>query len=78
MKTSSMFRLNWQDVTKALLIACLTPVLVVLQSSVDAGQLTFDWKHMGMAAIGGGVAYLIKNFLTPAKSLNDNISNGIK
>ena len=66
MKTSGLFRLNLMDVAKALLIAVLTPVLVIVQSSLDAGQLTFDWKHMGMAAIGGGVAYLIKNFLTPA------------
>lgn len=65
MKTSNFLSLNMQDALKALLMAILTPCLVIIQASVDAGTLTFDWKHIGMAAVGGGVAYLIKNFFTP-------------
>jgi hypothetical protein len=66
MKTSEFLNLDLRDLLKACIIATLTPVLVLLQQSIDAGQLTFDWKHLGMAAVGGFVAYLIKNFLTPA------------
>ena len=68
MKTSKFLSLNTQDFLKALVIASLTPALVILQESLEAGQLIFDWKHMGMAALGGGVAYLIKNFFTGAKN----------
>ncbi|HTA62781.1 MAG TPA: hypothetical protein VK835_10010 [Bacteroidia bacterium] len=65
MKTSDFLKLDIRDILKACIIATLTPVLVLVQQSIDAGQLTFDYKHLGMAAIGGFVAYLIKNFLTP-------------
>lgn len=70
MKTSNFLSLNTQDVLKALLIAILTPCLVIIQASVDAGTLTFDWKHIAMAAIGGGVAYLLKNLFTPASTVS--------
>ena len=66
-KTSEQFRLNLQDLAKGLLIAVLTPILVVVQSTADAGTLTFDWKAIGMVAIGSGAAYLLKNFFTPAQ-----------
>lgn len=67
MKTSNFLSLNWQDVGKGLIIAILTPVLVLVQNSVDAGTLVFNWKALAMAAVGGGVAYFIKNFFTPAQ-----------
>lgn len=65
--TSKKFRLNWLDVAKAGLMAALTPVLVLIQNSIDAGVFTINWKSLAMAAVGGFVAYLIKNFFTPAK-----------
>lgn len=65
MKTSDFLKLDIRDILKACIIATLTPVLVLVQQSIEAGQLTFDYKHLAMAAIGGFVAYLIKNFLTP-------------
>ena len=71
MKTSGMFKLNWQDAAKGLLMAILAPVLVLLQQSIDAGALTLNWKLLGMAAVGGGVGYLIKNFFTPTQ-ITDN------
>ena len=67
MKTSSFLTLNWQDLIKGLVIAILTPVLIIVQQSVDAGSLTFNWKSIAMAAIAGGCAYLLKNLFTPAQ-----------
>jgi hypothetical protein len=67
MKTSPLFTINWRDIAKGLLIAILTPTLVLIQQSLSAGTLTLNWEQLGMAAVGGGVAYLIKNFLTPAQ-----------
>jgi len=64
MKTSSFLSLNWRDLVKGLLMAILTPVVVIVQQSIEAGVFTFDWKSIGLAAVGGGIAYLIKNFFT--------------
>lgn len=70
--TSSIFSVNWKDVVKGLIIAILTPVLLIVQQSVDAGSLVFNWKAIGMAAVAGGVAYLLKNFFTPSTVITPN------
>lgn len=67
--TSKQFSLNLQDLLKGLIIAALTPALVIIQQSIAAGSLVFDWKAIGMAAISGGLAYLIKNFFTPSQTI---------
>lgn len=67
MKTSNFLSLNWLDLGKGLLMAVLTPVVVVIQQSIEAGVFTFDWKSIGLSAIAGGVAYLVKNFFTSSK-----------
>lgn len=64
MKTSNFLSLNWLDIAKGLVMAILTPSVVIVQQSIEAGVFTFDWKVIGMAAIGGGFAYLVKNFFT--------------
>lgn len=66
--TSKQFRVNWRDIAKALLIAAITPVLVIVQSELDSGNMP-SWKSIGMAAVGGAVAYLIKNFFTPSQTV---------
>ena len=67
MKTSKFLALNWADIFKGLLMAILTPAVVIIQQSLESGILIFDWKSIVTASIGGGVAYLLKNFLTPQK-----------
>lgn len=67
MKTSKLFSLNWQDFAKGLLMAVLTPVVVIIQQSIENGTFTFDWKVIALSAIGGGLAYLTKNFFTTPK-----------
>lgn len=67
--TSKQYSINWQDIIKGLLMAVLTPVIVIIQNSISLGAITFDWKNISMAAIGGGLAYLIKNFMTPAQTV---------
>lgn len=61
---SKFLSLNWQDFGKGMLMAVLTPVLVIIQQSIEQGSWIFDWKIIGLSAIGGGLAYLIKNFFT--------------
>lgn len=63
--TSGLWKLDWRDVLKGLLVAALTQPFMILQQSLAAGKLTCDWRAMGMAAVGGLVAYLVKNFFTP-------------
>ena len=64
MKTSKFLALNWADILKGLLMAILTPAVVIIQQSLELGILIFDWKSIVSASIGGGLAYLLKNFFT--------------
>ena len=64
MTNSNLFGLNIADFLKAFIMAVLTPVLVIIQQSFALGVLTFDLKAIGLAALSGGAAYLIKQFLT--------------
>ena len=64
---SKQFSLKWRDFARGLIIAILTPSLLIIQQSLEANSLVFNWHQIGMAAIAGGAAYLIKNFLEPTK-----------
>lgn len=61
---SDLFTLNWKDFLKGLVIAILTPAVLIIQQSIDLQVWTFNWKQISMAAIAGAVAYLLKNMLT--------------
>ena len=78
MKTSNFLRLDWRDLVKGLLMAILTPSVVVIQQSLDLGVLTFDLKSIGLAALSGGLAYLVKNLLTSAKEVSTIIGGESK
>ncbi|HEY4326400.1 MAG TPA: hypothetical protein VGN20_20620 [Mucilaginibacter sp.] len=69
MKTSSLFTLNWNDLGKGLLVAVGGAVIGAIETSVKAGSLTFDWKSIGGIALASGLAYLSKNFFTPAQTV---------
>lgn len=64
MKTSNLYSIDYRDILKGLLIAILTPALFLVQQTIEIGKLSFNWHEIGMAAVGGGVAYIIKNFFT--------------
>jgi hypothetical protein len=66
---SKQFSLKWRDATRGLVMAVLTPAIVIIQQSLEANVWVFNWKTIGMAAIGGGFAYLVKNFLEPTKTI---------
>jgi hypothetical protein len=69
MKTvlSKKGEISFRDIARGLIIAAGTSALLVVQQSIDSGELVFNWKAISMAAISGGVAYLIKNLLEPSK-----------
>jgi hypothetical protein len=67
MKESNLFSLGLKDALKGALMAVLTPIFVVVQQSLEAGSLVFEWKTILLAGLAGGVAYLTKNFFTAPK-----------
>ena len=65
---SKFLRLDYKDLAKGLLIAILTPALLVIQQSLSEGHLVFNWSNILAVALAGGLSYLIKNFFSGEKS----------
>lgn len=65
--TSKQFSLNIKDFLKGLLVAVIGAALTAIQTSISAGTIVFNWKEIGAVALTAGVAYLLKNFFTPAQ-----------
>lgn len=62
MEQSNFLSINWRNFLQGLLMAVLTPVFVIIQQSLESGDLVFNWKSIGVAAIAGGLAYISKKF----------------
>lgn len=65
--TSSQFTIKINDIVKGLIVAVITPVFTIILTSLNAGELTFNWKIIGATALASGLSYILKNFLTPAQ-----------
>lgn len=61
--------LSISDIVRGLIMAILTPSILIIQQSLEVGTLTFNWKEIAMASIAGGFAYLVKNFFEPTKTI---------
>lgn len=61
---STLWTLNTRDFVKGLVMAVLVPVFVIIQQSLSAGDLVFNWKAIGIAALSAFIAYIIKNLFT--------------
>lgn len=72
--TSKKFSLHLSDWMKGLLMAVGTPVIAILIDSVNQGSLTFNWRVIISAALGGGLMYISKQFLASAKIVVTNAS----
>ena len=57
-------KLTLKDFLKGLLMAFGTPILVLIQQSIDKGEFTFNWKVLLMTGVGAGVLYILKNLST--------------
>lgn len=73
MKTSDKFSLDLRDAAKGLIIAISGAVIAVIETCLNTGSLSFNWHQIGMTAIAAGLAYLAKNFFTPAKIIHHEI-----
>jgi hypothetical protein len=69
MKTSSLFSLDFKDLGKGLLVAVGGAAIAAIETSIQAGSLTFDWKAIGGVALAAGLSYLVKNLFTPAQTV---------
>ena len=65
--TSKQYTIDIRDGVKALVVAILTPVILLVQQSIMANDLVFNWRTLAMAALSGGVGYLVKNFFTSSE-----------
>lgn len=64
--TAPKYQINIKDALRGLLIAAGTAAGFIIQSTVESGSLDINWKKVGMAALAGGLTYIIKNYFTPA------------
>ncbi len=69
MKTSSLFTLDFKDLSKGLLVAIGGAVIAAIETSLQAGSLTFNWKSIGGVGLAAGISYLGKNFFTSAQTI---------
>jgi hypothetical protein len=76
MKTSDIFSLDLKDLGKGLIVAVGGAAIAVIQNSLNAGSLNFDWKNIGLTALAAGLSYLAKNFFTPAQLVKSVDNNG--
>ena len=67
------YTLKTRDLLKGALMAVLVPAVYIIQTSLDAGVLTFNWKQILIASVSGLLAYLIKNFFTDDIKVAKNI-----
>lgn len=73
MKTSKFLSIGTIDAIKGLVVAIFSLVLTMLYTSIQAGSFPStlaEWKPILLAGLGGGLAYIMKNFLTNS---NDQI-----
>lgn len=61
---STKFSLSLNDFWKGLIIAVGTAIFPIIMQSINANQLTFDWKLIATTGIGAFLTYLAKNYFT--------------
>lgn len=74
MKTSNLYSIDLKDLAKGLIVAVGSAVVTTIQTSLQVGSLSFNWKLIGTVALGAGIAYISKNFFT-ASSIKTPVSN---
>lgn len=69
-RLSKKFSLDIPDVIRGGLLAVGAAVLTIIQRSLEAGELNFNWKLIGTTAISTFIAYLVKNYaFEPPKTI---------
>lgn len=71
---SSFLNLNWADFIKGAILSAITMPITIILESLNAGSLTFDWRHIGTVAAAGFLSYVLKNLFSPATITLSNVS----
>lgn len=74
-RLSKKFTLDIPDFVRGAILSALTAGLTIVQQSLEAGQLKFNWTVIGTASISAFVAYLMKNYFEPAKVITTADTN---
>ena len=61
---SKFLKLNRKDVINGLIMAIITPAILAIYKTVEAGSFNFDWKSLGAVAFAGGLGYIVKTFFS--------------
>lgn len=64
---SNFLNLNWKDLVKGFIVAVITAIITAVYEAIQAGTIQFTWPFFEpvlITALGAGLAYLIKNWLT--------------
>lgn len=64
MNLSDFFKINVFDLTKGLIVAALTSVVVLISDTISAGTFTFNWTNIWQTGVAAAVAYLMKQLVT--------------
>lgn len=64
MEQSKFLSIGTRDLLRGFVMAVLTPIFVIVQQSLEAGVLTFNWQSIAMAGVAGALAYITKNVFT--------------
>jgi len=57
-------KLNVQDFFRGLIIAVLTAIVTFLYTTMESGELVFNWKQIATTSLTAALAYIIKNYLS--------------
>lgn len=69
METSKFASIDLRDIAKGLIVAIGSAVVTVIQSTLSAGSLTFNWKTIGTVTLAAGVSYIGKQFFTSGATI---------
>lgn len=72
---SEQFKLQSRDFFWGAILAVGAAIVPIIQESITKGDLTFDWKSIGVTASGTFVAYVAKKFFDPAKVITQYKTN---
>ena len=75
-KTSALFSLNLADAAKGLVVAVVSAVLSGVYTALTTTPIVLDFKQIGLVGLTAGIAYLVKNFLTPAQVVAKAVDGG--
>ena len=74
--TSALGTINWRDLLHGLYVAVLgavlSPILQWIEALSNGTVMHLDWNQLGATALGAGLAYLAKKFLTPSQIITPN------